>query len=58
MSNVVSSREFWDRKVDNVLTRFYYNGDRKELVDNLTRLGYNEDKINGILDEWEEGEDG
>lgn len=58
MSNVVSSREFWDRKVDNVLTRFYYNGNRKELVDNLTRLGYNEDKINGILDEWEEGEDG
>jgi len=56
MSNVVSSREFWDRKVDHVLTRFYYNRNRKELVDNLTRLGYNEDKINGILDEWEEGE--
>jgi hypothetical protein len=58
MSNVVPAREFWDRKVDSAIVRFYYNGNLPEFVANMVRLGYPAKKIEAIVDNWMEGEDG
>ena len=52
--NVVTVREFWDRKVDNVITRFYYTGDTEALIEELSRLGYDPEVIEDVLDEWNE----
>jgi len=58
MGEVVEVREFWERKVDNVFMRFQYTGDTREFVTDLTRLGYNEEKVEAILDNWMESIDG
>jgi len=57
MDNVITAREFWDRKVDTAMTRFYYNGNRDEFIQSLNKLGYDTDKIEAILDNWMEGND-
>jgi len=58
MGEVVQVREFWERKVDNVFMRFQYTGDTREFVNGLGRLGYSEDKVEAILNNWMESIDG
>jgi len=58
MGEVISVREFWERKVDNVFMRFQYTGDTREFVAGLERLGYNKAKVEAILDNWMESIDG
>ena len=58
MGEVVQVREFWERKVDNVFMRFQYTGDTCEFVNSLGRLGYSEDKVEAILNNWMESIDG
>lgn len=58
MGEVVHVREFWERKVDNVFMRFQYTGDTREFVAGLERLGYNQEKVEAILDNWMASIDG
>jgi len=52
MTNLVSAREFWERKVDLACKRFEYTGDRKEFTKTMTRLGYDAKELNAIVDNW------
>lgn len=45
MDNVVSAREFWDRKVNAAIDRFCYTGDLDRLVSDMTVLGYPEEEV-------------
>jgi hypothetical protein len=58
MGELIPVREFWERKVDNVFMRFQYTGDTREFVAGLARLGYSEEKVEAILDNWMESIDG
>lgn len=58
MNNVVTVREFWQRKVDNAIVRFYYNGNLGEFQSSMSKLGYDAEEIEGIINNWLDGEDG
>ena len=48
-AEVIGPRVLWDKMVDRAITRFEYTLDEQRLINDLARLGFEEDQILEIL---------
>ncbi len=48
-ADVIGPRVLWDKMVDRAITRFEYTLDEQRLINDLVRLGFEEDQISEIL---------
>ncbi len=55
-TSVIGPRVLWDKMVDKAITRFEYTMDEQRLINDLARLGFDEDQILEILADDEEGD--
>lgn len=51
-AEITDTKQFWNRKVNRVFDRFFYDGDVEGLIQELTVLGFDPEVVQDVYDEW------
>jgi len=51
-AEITDTKQFWNRKVNRVFDRFFYDGDVDRLIQELCVLGFDPDVVQDVYDEW------
>ena len=51
-AEIITRKQFWNRKVNSVFDRFFYDGDADRLIQELSVLGFDPDVVQDVYDEW------
>jgi hypothetical protein len=51
-AEITDTKQFWNRKVNRVFNRFFYDGDVDRLIRELTVLGFDPEVVQDVYDEW------
>ena len=56
MVEIVSQRQFWDRKVDSFIQMYLYGRDnQQQFINNMLLMGFEEEDIFEFLEEAQDG---